>query len=245
VDPVPDPLLLMKSGSQELGPLDHRGRQRLMTKFRGISPQANYTDRATAACRRSLCQLFADRGCRVVTATDPHGRPGPLLFHSSRFLFIPTRLSGPRSRRSTSHKIWYRPARTWDLWICSSEYIPLYKHHYEDLKFEVTLPELPVVIICWMFPFRHYPLLKHIGMWMCSWARQSWYLSLNDSSFCRMQYQLRTGADSVPQTFCQENERGSGGIVLLRLNDTRWIWVVSFTFRPLYRRRNSPLLFIG
>jgi hypothetical protein len=27
------------------------------TKLRGFSPQANYTDRATAACRRSQCQL--------------------------------------------------------------------------------------------------------------------------------------------------------------------------------------------
>jgi hypothetical protein len=28
------------------------------TKLRGLSPQANYTDRATAACRRSYCQLL-------------------------------------------------------------------------------------------------------------------------------------------------------------------------------------------
>jgi hypothetical protein len=26
-------------------------------KLRGFSPQANYTDRETAACRRSSCQL--------------------------------------------------------------------------------------------------------------------------------------------------------------------------------------------
>jgi hypothetical protein len=43
-------------------------------KLRGLSPQANYTDRATAAYRRSWCQLFADRVCRVVSATDTHGR---------------------------------------------------------------------------------------------------------------------------------------------------------------------------
>jgi hypothetical protein len=35
-------------------------------KVRGFSPQANYTYRATTA--------FADKGCRVVSATDPHGR---------------------------------------------------------------------------------------------------------------------------------------------------------------------------
>jgi hypothetical protein len=34
---------------------------------------SNYIDRATAACRRSDCQLFADRGCHVVSVTDPYG----------------------------------------------------------------------------------------------------------------------------------------------------------------------------
>jgi hypothetical protein len=31
-------------------------------KLRGLSPQANYTDRATAACRRSSCQLLRTEG---------------------------------------------------------------------------------------------------------------------------------------------------------------------------------------
>jgi hypothetical protein len=43
------------------------------TKLHGLSPRANYTDRTTAACRRSDCQLFADRGCHVVSVTDPYG----------------------------------------------------------------------------------------------------------------------------------------------------------------------------
>jgi hypothetical protein len=43
------------------------------TKLHGLSPRANYTDRATAACRRSDCQR-ADRGCHVVSVTDPYGR---------------------------------------------------------------------------------------------------------------------------------------------------------------------------
>jgi hypothetical protein len=42
------------------------------TKLHGLSPRANYTDRATAACRR--CQLFADRGCHMVSVTYPYGR---------------------------------------------------------------------------------------------------------------------------------------------------------------------------
>jgi hypothetical protein len=40
----------------------------------GLSSRANYTDRATAACRRSDCQLLADRGCHVVSVTDAYGR---------------------------------------------------------------------------------------------------------------------------------------------------------------------------
>jgi hypothetical protein len=31
---------------------------KLKTKLHGLSPRANYTDRATAACRRSDCQFL-------------------------------------------------------------------------------------------------------------------------------------------------------------------------------------------
>jgi hypothetical protein len=44
------------------------------TKLHGLSPRANSTDRTTAACRRSDCQLFSDRGCHVVSVTDPCDR---------------------------------------------------------------------------------------------------------------------------------------------------------------------------
>jgi hypothetical protein len=87
-------------------------------KLHGLSPRANYTDRATVPCRRSDCQLFADRGCHVVSVTDPYGRilgfyqvapqlcsrgwvdpvPDPLLF-------------------------FFRSTR--DPWICSQELWPL------------------------------------------------------------------------------------------------------------------------
>jgi hypothetical protein len=43
-------------------------------KLHGLSPRPNSTDRATAACRRSDCQLSADRGYHVVGVTDPYGR---------------------------------------------------------------------------------------------------------------------------------------------------------------------------
>jgi hypothetical protein len=37
---------------------------KLKTKLRGLSPRANYTDRATAACQRSDCHLL-----QIETAT--------------------------------------------------------------------------------------------------------------------------------------------------------------------------------
>jgi hypothetical protein len=40
-------------------------------KLLGFSPQANYTDQVTAACWQSWCQ--PDRGCCVVSTTNPHG----------------------------------------------------------------------------------------------------------------------------------------------------------------------------
>jgi hypothetical protein len=43
-------------------------------KLCDFSPQANYTDRATAAGRSKLMPTFEDRWCIVVSATDPHGR---------------------------------------------------------------------------------------------------------------------------------------------------------------------------
>jgi hypothetical protein len=50
------------------------GKYMLKKELHGLSSRANYTDRATAACRRSDCKLFADRGCHVVSVTDPYGR---------------------------------------------------------------------------------------------------------------------------------------------------------------------------
>jgi hypothetical protein len=43
------------------------------TKLRGLSPQANYSDRATVAVGE-VVPTFAGRGCYVVSATDSHGR---------------------------------------------------------------------------------------------------------------------------------------------------------------------------
>jgi hypothetical protein len=64
-------------------------------KLHGLSPQANYTDQATAACRRSDCQLFADKGCHVVSVTDPYGRILGFLDRSRYFSIAPQLYSRP------------------------------------------------------------------------------------------------------------------------------------------------------
>jgi hypothetical protein len=76
-------------------------------KLHGLSPRANYTDRATAACQRSWCQLFADRGCHVVSVTNPYGRILGFLDRSRYYCFkvgssvVITRPCRPRSRPTT------------------------------------------------------------------------------------------------------------------------------------------------
>jgi hypothetical protein len=101
------------------------------TKLRGLSPQANYADRATAACRGSQCQLFADRGCRVVSATDPHSR---ILGFQDRSQYCFFQVVSQLYSRG-----WVDPVpdplflsksgsagkRTRVLWICSQELLPL------------------------------------------------------------------------------------------------------------------------
>jgi hypothetical protein len=42
-------------------------------KLIGLSPRANYRP-SYSRLSTKLMQTFADRGCRVVIATDPHGR---------------------------------------------------------------------------------------------------------------------------------------------------------------------------
>jgi hypothetical protein len=51
-----------------------------------------------------LVQTFADRGCHVVSVTDPYGQI--LSFLKSNSSFVLARLSGPCSRLTTSQKMW-------------------------------------------------------------------------------------------------------------------------------------------
>jgi hypothetical protein len=43
-------------------------------KLRWFSPQANYTGLSDRRLSAKLVPTLADRGCRVVSATNPHGR---------------------------------------------------------------------------------------------------------------------------------------------------------------------------
>jgi hypothetical protein len=55
------------------------------TKLHGLSSRANYTDQVTAACRRSDCQLFADRGYHMVSVTVSYG---PILGFLDRNCYL-------------------------------------------------------------------------------------------------------------------------------------------------------------
>jgi hypothetical protein len=79
-----------------------------------FSPQANYTDWATATCWQNLGQLLRIEGCRVVSTEDPPGplsqfsRPEPLLFFQVAPQLSSQGLSGPRSRPIATQRIWQR-----------------------------------------------------------------------------------------------------------------------------------------
>jgi hypothetical protein len=69
-------------------------------KLHGLSPRANYTDRATAACRRSDCQLLRIEGA-TWSAVFSVFQTGAATFLSSSSSVVLTRLSGLRSRHTT------------------------------------------------------------------------------------------------------------------------------------------------
>jgi hypothetical protein len=61
------------------------------TELCGFSPQANYTDGVTAACRWSQCQLLLREGDawsahRIPTAVSPVPRPGAVTFPFKQLL---------------------------------------------------------------------------------------------------------------------------------------------------------------
>jgi hypothetical protein len=80
------------------------------------------SDRSLSA---KLMPTFADRRCHVVSATNLYGRNlsflDRILFLSSSFSVVLTRLSVPRSRPTTTQKMWQRRESNPGLWICSQE----------------------------------------------------------------------------------------------------------------------------
>jgi hypothetical protein len=75
------------------------------TKLPSFSSQANYTDWATAAFLRIDGVAWSEQRVPMAVNLD-FLDPEPLFFHSSRSSVILTRLSEPRSRLTTSQKIW-------------------------------------------------------------------------------------------------------------------------------------------
>jgi hypothetical protein len=70
------------------------------------------TEPCLACLDEEFNSYFTDRGCHVVSATDPlrlysrYSRPEPLLCLTCSCSIVLTRLSGPRSRPTTCQKIW-------------------------------------------------------------------------------------------------------------------------------------------
>jgi hypothetical protein len=97
-------------------------------KLQGLSPPANYTDRATAVCRRTDCQLLRIKGAtwsawRIPTVVFSVIETGAATFLSSNSSAVLTRLSGPRSRPITF--LWQCRESNPCLRICSQELWPL------------------------------------------------------------------------------------------------------------------------
>jgi hypothetical protein len=59
----------------------------IRNKLRGMSPRANYTQQSDRRLSAKLVPTFADRGCHVVSVTDPYGRILGFLHRSRYFLF--------------------------------------------------------------------------------------------------------------------------------------------------------------
>jgi hypothetical protein len=97
-----------------------------------LSPQANYTDWATATCWRNLVPTFVVRGVS-------HGQCGrsPTVVNlsfldQSHYFFFQVAphlssqgLSGPRSKPTATQKIWQPRGSNPDLWVCSQIFWPL------------------------------------------------------------------------------------------------------------------------
>jgi hypothetical protein len=80
-------------------------------KLRGLSPRANYrTERPplVGEVRANFCwqRVLRVKSDWYLQPYSRFSRPGPLVFLRSSSSIVLTRLSGPRSRCTTSQKIW-------------------------------------------------------------------------------------------------------------------------------------------
>jgi hypothetical protein len=64
----------MRTANKEQANVTSQKATFLKKKLHGLSPRANHTYRATAACRRSDFQLLRIEGYHVVSVTDYYGR---------------------------------------------------------------------------------------------------------------------------------------------------------------------------
>jgi hypothetical protein len=93
------------------------------------SPQANYTDRATSACRRSYCQLLRIEGVTWSAQRIPSAVNLGFLDWSRYFLEIAHHFSSRGWVDPVPDPLLLRKSgsagnRTWDLWICIQELWP-------------------------------------------------------------------------------------------------------------------------
>jgi hypothetical protein len=101
----------------------------------GLSPRANYTDRATAACPRSDCQILRIEGAtwsawRIPTAVFSVFYTGAATFLSSSSSVVLTRLSGPRSRPTTVSFFFFRNTYWCKIYILLVQPLCLYVSVY-------------------------------------------------------------------------------------------------------------------
>jgi hypothetical protein len=103
-------------------------------KLSGLNPLSNYADRAAATCLR----YRVPRGQRdgSLRPYSHFSRPELLLILPSSSSFVLTRLSGLRSRSTTSQKNLIEESNP-DLWICS-QYFWALDHRGSQRKYSVS-----------------------------------------------------------------------------------------------------------
>jgi hypothetical protein len=100
-------------------------------KLRGFSPQSELYRPSNRRLSAKLVATLADRGCRVVSATNPHGRefrfsrPEPLLSFQVAPQLSSRGWVGPVPDPLLLRKSGSAGSRTRDLWIYSQEPWPL------------------------------------------------------------------------------------------------------------------------